>query len=618
MAPPSHPPRYVAIVWPASAAREASALKDRLRRAHPAWIAATNLQGLFVFASGERPPTFAAHRLERDRGVILGALFSRGGEGPVGAARAPAQPCVIDAATARLIAGSAGSALISSFWGRYIAFIRDGDKGATVIIRDPSGALPCFAARVDGVHLYFSDVEAAASVLAAPVRADELGLVRRLIAPEVVDGKTALAGIEEVLAGERRTHAGGEVKRDLAWNVGALARDPIEDQAAAARALHEAVRSAVDQQASLYPSIVHSLSGGLDSSIVLTLLARSTARPRVAAFTYYSPDNEGDERGYARLAAASAGSTLVEAPLNADECRGAAMIDEWLDVPLSPSPTGRIFGARMDRLRVRLAEETGAAAFFSGEGGDHVFFKQATTLGAADYVRRHGLDRAFGARVREAAVLADAPLAAAMRSAFEFGVLRRRARLSPALLAVTFIRQDAIDAARRRASPSIWAEAERLAPPGKARHLAAVRLALHRPPAFGLAATGDVVHPLLSQPVVELCLRIPVYTLGLDGRERGLARRAFGELLPPEIAARTAKGGTSRRFVALYRDNFRSLREFLLGGALGRAAFADRKALEMLVTQDAADQEDALVPLFLALTGEAWLRRLAAAPRRGD
>src|SRR5207248_1207100 len=49
-------------------------------------------------------------------------------------------------------------------------------------------------------------------------------------------------------------------------------------------------------------------------------------------------------------------------------------------------------------------------------------------------------------------------------------------------------------------------------------------------------------HPLLSQPVMEVCLQIPTYLLVQGGRERSLAREAFADRLPPQILQRRDKG----------------------------------------------------------------------------
>ena len=45
-------------------------------------------------------------------------------------------------------------------------------------------------------------------------------------------------------------------------------------------------------------------------------------------------------------------------------------------------------------------------------------------------------------------------------------------------------------------------------------------------------------HPLLSQPLIETCLRIPVHLLATEGWDRAVARRAFSTDLPAEVYQR--------------------------------------------------------------------------------
>src|SRR3546814_15687375 len=51
------------------------------------------------------------------------------------------------------------------------------------------------------------------------------------------------------------------------------------------------------------------------------------------------------------------------------------------------------------------------------------------------------------------------------------------------------------------------------------------------------------ITPLLSQPIVELCLSIPTWQWVRGGRDRAVARAAVADLLPALIAQRRTKGG---------------------------------------------------------------------------
>src|SRR5690606_20114884 len=88
-----------------------------------------------------------AYVLPERRGVILGRLFRRSSN---------ARIYTIDEAEGVAIAESKGGRLISDYWGRYVAFLFDPRNGSRVVVKDPTGRLPCFHVDRHGVTLYFS------------------------------------------------------------------------------------------------------------------------------------------------------------------------------------------------------------------------------------------------------------------------------------------------------------------------------------------------------------------------------------------------------------------------------------------------------------------------------
>ena len=113
--------------------------------------------------------------------------------------------------------------------------------------------------------------------------------------------------------------------------------------------------------------------------------------------------------------------------------------------------------------------------------------------------------------------------------------------------------------------------------------------------------------PLLSQPLVELCLRIPTYVLIRSGRDRALARRAFANDLPAEIIARYAKGRADHHSRNILDANLAFVRELLLDGALVQKGLLNRTNLELYLTR--TDR----LPIFSTTRSS----RSTSAPRRG-
>ncbi|MEX0827354.1 MAG: asparagine synthase-related protein, partial [Haliea sp.] len=122
-------------------------------------------------------------------------------------------------------------------------------------------------------------------------------------------------------------------------------------------------------------------------------------------------------------------------------------------------------------------------------------------------------------------------------------------------------------------------------------------------------AYADVVHPLISQPVMELCLQIPSYVLTYSGVDRALVRDAFRKSLPPEIAGRTTKGCTTSYFHGLIVRDLPFLREYLLDGLLSKSGIVDTVFVEASLRESSLVRDARLIsPLLNAIRAEVWLR----------
>jgi asparagine synthase (glutamine-hydrolysing) len=126
---------------------------------------------------------------------------------------------------------------------------------------------------------------------------------------------------------------------------------------------------------------------------------------------------------------------------------------------------------------------------------------------------------------------------------------------------------------------------------------------------------ADLVHPLISQPLMECSLRIPSYVLACGGTDRGLARMAFSEKIPAAIAARTTKGGVDAYWNELVIANLKFVRPFLLDGHLEAAGVIDRRQMSDLLTEQQLIRAVQPLPAVLScLIAEGWLRTVVSAP----
>jgi asparagine synthase (glutamine-hydrolysing) len=234
-------------------------------------------------------------------------------------------------------------------------------------------------------------------------------------------------------------------------------------------------------------------------------------------------------------------------------------------------------------------------------------------------------ERGFRGLVRAAAEAAQM----AQQSVWTLLVSAVRDRLTPRpwnpLMAdaespCTLVRRDVREAARHAEDfvhPWFSRTATRGCPPGIVWQASAI----HAPPAYYPSFPHSVPErefPLLSQPLVELCLRIPMYLLIAGGRDRALARRAFAQALPSAIVNRHSKGRIDRHVRNILDQNLDFVREILLDGFLVQQGLLDRAELERYLSRDLspADSQYGQI-LQVHLCTEVWLRRwLGTVPDR--
>lgn len=596
--------RYLAFVWhdeDAAARETVRGLIDRHSSLGPEWYVALNRKGIFVGYAGTRVGSSEPCFLADGTGVVLGKLFERSSCGSSVSA-----PLSLDESRTRAILESRGRHLVDHYWGRYVAFLHDCASSTSWVLRDPSSGLPCLSLRFGGVRLYFS----------AMSEIQHLGLgsldlnwpyLRAWVC--MMRGQTHATGLREVsqvLGGECVELRDDRADSTFYWDPLQIAGSAmIEDPAEATRAMRETVMDVVRTWASCYSGITLSLSGGLDSSIIYSALRDTPAKHKLTCFHYYPLSTDLDERDFARLVARSGGSELLERPRPS-----AVSLQPMLGVAAAHEPSSYLYRLEHSRLDAKLAAEHGATGAFNGWGGDQLFYQFRGRFAAGDYLRYHGLRPHFLRVAFDSAQMDRVSVWAVLREAFAEHVKSRRWSIRDELLRFRpLIPQEVVDevyASNAYVHPLLTDP--RGTPNGKLLH--AVQLAtpwdFYDP--LGEPDDPECVTPLYSQPLLELCLRIPVHVLTLGGWDRAIARRAFHEELPREVANRRHKGGIERHVQEVIEHNIAFVRELLLDGALVREGVIDRKKLMTVLSGKASKFQHSCAELVDLVGMEAWLR----------
>ena len=515
--------------------------------------------GLLVLASGPEDVV----TLDEDLGLIVGTLFSkRPGSPPLHTVT----PFGTDS-----ICRSAGKALVDNYWGGYVGFVLDKFQDAVRVIRDPAAMLPCYYFQLGGLTIVSSDVALLRGTGLFEPKLDWYAIARHLKADQLRPADTCFAGLRELLGGERLTIGQNGVTTDLLWSPWRFAaRDEQKrDFAEAVSGLRQVTDGCIASWAHGRNHIILGLSGGLDSSIVAASLAQAGAD--FSCFTLATDHPTGDERHYARLVAERVSKPLVE---SIEDIREIDVTSS--DASHLPRPIARSFAQSGDRGILHLARRTGADCYFSGGGGDNVFCSMQSATPVADRLLSEGPGRGVWHTARDMAALADSDIWSVIRRAVRRAFFQRRSyrwRSDLSLLSRT---------GRGMAAGTIvhpWLRRSGNALPGKSVHIAWLLQIQNHLEGYGRDQLLTTLAPLMSQPIVEHCLRIPTWMWFRDGLNRVIAREAFAELLPTEIIQRGSKGTPDSFIVEIYEANRSKIRALLTDGLLAAQNVIDLPAV---------------------------------------
>jgi asparagine synthase (glutamine-hydrolysing) len=597
---------FVALVWSAddpAARAEAAQLEQKVRRAAVPWENLLTTDGISVFALPPTDPGLRSYVLPAQAGVVLGKLFSA----DLGKADLD---CIeqIDEDATREILRTGGRHLVQNFWGGYVALLADRQARCGYALRDCSGKVPCYHRRFRNVTIVFADVgDLAPLELPAPTVNWEY-LAAFIYSSQAQVRACAFNEVHEVLAGECLRVQDRSVSQTALWDPRAICRQRRLDRYEAAVAeLRAVTQKCIDAWVRSYDPMLLGLSGGFDSAVVLGCLSRSPARPGITCLNQYTAVPYEDEREYARAAAVRAGVRLLELPMASAADRFDSRL---LSAPQTCKPAvTALFRLLEIDLVNRIADETGARTLWTGQGGDHIFLQTADTWSAADHLETRGLRPGFIAAVRDAAVLSRQPYWFVLRSAYS----RRRAGPVPNPVAQTacFVAPTALPGDVDEYVSHPWAADAEDLPRGKQAQIRFLSQVVNRHRPIARLEGAPQHHPLLSQPLMEVCLQIPTYLLLRGGRERGLAREAFADRVPAQILRRRDKGSIVSHATEMLRQSEPFVRELLLDGVLAGTGVIVRKELEPYIVHGQPFREEHLMPLLACIAAEVWVRTIS-------
>ena len=515
-------------------------------------------------------------------------------------------PHAADAADLELVLAAyvaRGAACLDGLLGDFAFALWDGHRGTLTAMRDPFGVKGLFLAREQGALVLSSRLDA----LAVDGDYDEEWVADFLVGGAAHSERTVWAGVRAVAPGECLTWSDGRLASRRFWRAADFAPAETVDERAATARFRELFEEAVRARTGDGPGVWSQLSGGLDSSSVVSVAQTLAAAGRGPALdgtvTVVDTLGDGDERRYS--------DTVV----NRWGLRNEQLVDHWAwqddgappvatDEPRTHFP----FWAR-DRALVARIREAGGRVLLSGQGSDHYLsgnWSYVTDLLAAGRVRT-GLReltrlsvaarQSFWTGLGRHGVFPFLPTAAKLRFA-------RPHEGVPAWLDPDFVRRAGV--AERL--PSVRQLA---APRGGSRFAHEVATEMATLPAFverGPFQDGiEMRYPFLHRPLVEHSLRLPPGMRIRAGTGKYVLREAMRGILPEEVRTRRGKGGIDARLLwAMAREGDR-LRELLRDPEIARRGWVRVEALRAAVEAARQGEVRSLPFLLCSLSLETWL-----------
>lgn len=505
--------------------------------------------------------------------------------------------------------------------GMFAFAIWDQRRRRLFMARDRVGKKPLFYTQAGDRFLFASELQALVADASVSRVVDQAAIDEYLSWGYVPAPRTAFKGISKLLPAHWLTlelkQGGAALNIEPYWNLEYGPKLAL-DEREAAEALREKLTEAVRLRMIADVPLGAFLSGGIDSSIVVGLMARLSDQP-VKTFSIGFEETAYNELGHARRVAERCGTDHSEFIVKPDALAILPKLVRHYGEPYADSsaiPT--YYVSEMTRPRVKVA--------LNGDGGDESFAGYERYFGnrVAEWVRR--VPGGHWPALALSRILPD--------SLDQKSRLRQAKRFFSATTRPMAIRYGRwvgyfTEEAKRRLYSrelrsslnghcpqdwlqSLFAEAQGLDPVDSAM---AVDTRSYLP--YDLLVKVDITtmanslearSPFLDHEVMELAARLPVH-LKLRGKQsKYLLKRTFADLLPPANVNRR-KMGFGVPLGQWFRGPLRPLLEDgLLSEQLARRKYFDEGVIRSLVADHVQQRADHSFALWNLLMLELWHR----------
>jgi asparagine synthase (glutamine-hydrolysing) len=296
-----------------------------------------------------------------------------------------------------------GERCVERLDGMFALAIWDKREEKLLLARDPLGQKPLFYRQTGGDLVFGSEVKAILAAERCDRKLDHQALHHYLSLRFIPAPRTMFEGISKLPPGHRLVFQRGQTRLERYWKLDFRNKLTLSEEELV-EALRERLRQTVNSHLVSDVPVGALLSGGMDSSMVVALMAEARDGP-VQTFSIGVREQSINELPFARQVAGFCGTRHIEGTVEADLMALLPEMIFHLDEPSDPVAACMYHAAELASRHVKVV--------LGGDGGDELF------AGFDRYLGLQRLDR-FGPLAPVASRLVLAPLAALLPESFAY------------------------------------------------------------------------------------------------------------------------------------------------------------------------------------------------------
>lgn len=258
-----------------------------------------------------------------------------------------------------------GAEFVNRLRGMFAIALYDAERDSLFLFRDRLGKKPLHYALKGDRLIFGSEIKALLAAEPELAKVNPQALMQYFSVGYIPDPNTAFEPITKLPPGHLLEYRNGKVWVEQYWDVPPYGTNHIQSEQECLEELESRLAEAVRMRLISDVPLGALLSGGVDSSIVVALMARASSAP-VKTFSIGFGKADFDETAYARAVAEQFGTEHHELVVEPDLEKTLDFLTHMLEEPFGDSsmvPTYHV--SRMARQHVTVA--------LSGDGGDELF-----------------------------------------------------------------------------------------------------------------------------------------------------------------------------------------------------------------------------------------------------